>query len=631
MCGITGIYSFSKRISSYGFDEETGIKGLKKRGPDYQSIFEKDKIRLGHCRLSILDPSPSGHQPMSDSSGRYTIILNGEIYNYKSLSKTHLSEITLVSNSDTEVLLHLLIKFGKEALQMLNGFFSFCFYDSNEDYLLIARDRLGIKPLVYYKDEEKFIFASELKSLLEYDIPKELNHTALYQYLQFNYLPENHSILVNTKKLLPGFLVEIQSNTFSEEAWWQLETRNESEYVQDYNEAVSKMRELLIDSVEKRMLSDVPLGSFLSGGVDSSIIAAIAARKTEKLKTYSIGFSDDPYFDETAFAEKVAKHIGSEHSVFKLSHKQLLDALDDVLDYLDEPFADSSALPVYILSQMTRKEVTVSLSGDGSDELFAGYNKHRGHYRAISSSPLNKIVKTAHPLLNKLPKSRDSWISNKIRQVDRFSKGINLSAKERYWQWASIASENDAMKLFTSETKRKIDSESYNEKKQNLLRNIKSDDNLNQILSTDITMLLPSDMLRKVDLMSMASSLEVRVPFLDHRIVEFANYLPAQFKIDDKNQKRILKDAFSDLIPEDIFTRSKKGFEVPLLSWFKNELKERIENEWLNNEVIEKQNIFDPEAISQLKQKLWSNDPGDSAARIWALIVFQNWYKKYLL
>lgn len=632
MCGITGIYSFTREIKDLGIRDDAGIRPLTNRGPDFHSSIEFQRLRLGHCRLSILDPSPLGNQPMQDATGRYSLILNGEIYNFKSLRSAELNDLELKSESDTEVLLHLLIKHGKKALPMLNGFFSIAFYDSASDYLLLARDRIGIKPMVYYHDDEKFIFASELKSLLDYDIPKQLDSTALYAYLQLNYLPEQMTMLKGTAKLEPGHLIELNAEGLSIEKWWHINTEHnysDSSGTADIASAAQQLKQLLTESVQQRMVSDVPLGSFLSGGVDSSIISALAARETEQLKTFSIGFTDSPFYDETAYAEQVAAHIGSSHSTFKLSNTDLVRALPDVLDYIDEPFADPSAIPVYILSQLTKREVTVALSGDGSDELFAGYNKHKAHFRASENGLLNQLIKLGSPLYSKLPQSRDGWLANKIRQVERYNAGLSLNNKDRYWRWASISTEREVENLLAQGLREKIEKDRYRSIRESLMNDIGRHDEMNGILLTDLKLLLPSDMLKKVDLMSMANSLEVRVPFLDHHVVEYASSLSSSYKITKDSQKHILKLAFSDLLPSEIFTRSKKGFEVPLLDWFKNELSERINDEWLSESYIKEQGIFSPESISALRQQLFSSNPGDAANRVWALIVFQNWYQRY--
>jgi len=322
------------------------------RGPDNRGLYNNDFVGLGHTRLSIIDTSAAGSQPMTDPTGRYQIVYNGEIYNFKELRKELIdSGEKFTSETDTEVLLRLYIKEGKGCLQKLNGFFAFAVYDTVNHCLFLARDRMGIKPLCYYHNEDKFIFASEIKSILAYGVEHELDTVALYQYLQLNYTPAPATMFKGIKRLLPGECVSIDSNGVEFENYYEIPEPNVIQV--NYEEAVGKIRELVEEAVHRRLVADVPLGTFLSGGIDSSIISALAKKHKPDLHTFSIGYKDEPFFDETSYARLVAKHIGSEHTVFSLSNKDLFNNLYEVLDYLDEPFADSSAIAVYILSKET--------------------------------------------------------------------------------------------------------------------------------------------------------------------------------------------------------------------------------------------------------------------------------------
>jgi asparagine synthase (glutamine-hydrolysing) len=393
-----------------------------------------------------------------------------------------------------------------------------------------------------------------------------------------------------------------------------------------------KLATLLDAAVERRLISDVPLGAFLSGGIDSSVVAALASRHTDHLKTFSIGFRDEPMFDETRYANLVAKKIGSDHTVFSLTNDDLFNNLFKVLDYLDEPFADSSALAVHILSMHTRKHVTVALSGDGADELFGGYNKHAAELRIKNKDPLAKGIHLLNPLLKLLPQSRNSKNANRIRQLSRFSDGMNRSPKERYWRWAGFETEPmvESMLLrdFSSGTPQ---DKEYSTRKKRYLEFITEDGDVNQVLYTDMKLPLPYDMLTKVDMMSMANSLEVRTPFLDYEVVDFAFSLPLSSKIDKTGRKKIVRDAFRELLPGELYSRRKQGFDVPLLKWFRKELKSLITDDLLSEKLVREQNIFRPEAIALLKKKLFSNNPGEAADQVWALIVFQYWWKKYFV
>ena len=398
---------------------------------------------------------------------------------------------------------------------------------------------------------------------------------------------------------------------------------------ESYEAAKKKLRELLDASVERRLVSDVPLGAFLSGGIDSSIVVSLASKHKPDLNTFSIGFKDEPYFDETYYANLVAKKFKTNHTVFSITTNDMYEHLFDILDYIDEPFADSSAIAVYILSMHTRKHVTVSLSGDGGDELFAGYNKHKAEMRARQNNLINWGVKTTLPIWQMMPKSRNSKFTNIFRQLERYGIGLKLSPQERYWRWCAFVDNNDAIKLLKSESA--IDQKNIDSRKEAVLKFVEGKNSINDVLMADTQMVLPNDMLTKVDLMSMANSLEVRVPILDYTVVNYAFTIPTKFKIADGHTKKILKDAFRDVLPDELYTRPKRGFEVPLLNWFRTGLKSLIEDDLLNDKFIKEQGIFDPNEITALKQQLFSTNPGEVHARIWGLIVFQYWYKKWFV
>jgi asparagine synthase (glutamine-hydrolysing) len=384
---------------------------------------------------------------------------------------------------------------------------------------------------------------------------------------------------------------------------------------------------LLDASVERRLVADVPLGAFLSGGIDSSIIVSLASKHKKDLNTFSIGFKDEPYFDETYYANLVAEKFKTNHTVFSITTEDMYEHLYDILDYIDEPFADSSAIAVYILSMHTRKHVTVSLSGDGGDELFAGYNKHKAELRARQNNLVNTAVKTGLPIWQMLPQSRNSKFTNIFRQLERYGVGLKLSPQERYWRWCAFVNESDALKLLKGQTV--TNKTEIERRKDAVLKYVKGGNSINDVLMADTQMVLPNDMLTKVDLMSMANSLEVRVPILDYTVVDFAFTIPTQFKISGGHTKRILKDAFRDVLPDELYTRPKRGFEVPLLKWFRTGLRSLIEDDLLSDKFIEEQGIFDIHEIQQLKRQLFSSSPGEVHARIWGLIVFQYWYKKW--
>ncbi|AMJ64753.1 asparagine synthase (glutamine-hydrolyzing) [Hymenobacter sp. PAMC 26628] len=634
MCGITGVFAFSDAGRQSLTCLQASTDAIARRGPDSQGHFVYDQCGLGFRRLAILDLSADGNQPMTDEAGRYTIVFNGEIFNYRELREKLIKKgCRFHSQTDTEVILQLYITEGRSFLKKLNGFFGFAIYDKEENSLFIARDRYGVKPLLVYRDEDQLFFASEMKSLLALGVPRKLDYVALSQYLQLNYIPGPASIFKGVKKLLPGHYLYVTDGKVVGKAWYKIpyDPKKVAKNKLSYAQQQQKLVELMDDAVQRRLVADVPLGAFLSGGIDSSVITALAARHTPHLSTFSIGFKDEPFFDETKYANLVAARHKTNHTVFSLTNNDLYEHLHDMLDYLDEPFADSSALAVYILSQRTRQQVTVALSGDGADEIFGGYNKHMGEYKVRQGGFKAEAVTGLNFLWDALPKSRNGFFGNKVRQLQRFSRGMLSGVKDRYWDWATFASEKDARALLSPASRQKIGKKLAEKRRKDILENLHADGDLNEVLLTDMTLVLPYDMLTKVDLMSMANSLEVRTPFLDYKVVDFAFSLPVSSKVDDTMKKRIVQDAFRAELPPELYDRPKHGFEVPLLKWMRNELRPLIENDLLADEFVASQGIFDVDAVRKLKAQLFSRSPGDVHARIWALIVFQTWWKKYML
>lgn len=627
MCGITGVYALKDSGKSYFKHVEKSVKTLELRGPDTQQVLELNNVCLGHSRLAIIDLSNAATQPMQDVTGRYTIVFNGEIYNFKE-HREHLIKkgVHLKTHSDTETLLYMFIEEREQCLNRLHGFFAFSVYDKQENSLFVARDRMGLKPLLYYRDEEKFLWASEMKALLALGIPKEIDQLSLNQYFCYNYIPSPNTIFENVFKLSPGCYMKIKGGQVEEKSYYEIPYSSLSG-VKDYESSKVRVRELLEASVKERLISDVPLGAFLSGGIDSSVIVAEASKHTQYLNTFSIGYKDEPFFDETHYAELVSKKFKTNHHVFKLSNDDLYANLHQVLDYIDEPFADSSALPIHILSMQTRKYVTVALSGDGADEYFSGYNKHMAHVNAIKKDFRSSLISFGAPLWKCMPKSRSGKVSNTLRQLDRYAHGLQLDPQARYLYWASLMPKSRLERLFT----KKISEGALEDRNQKLTKYISKKESVHDILYTDMQMVLVSDMLHKVDSMSMANSLEVRTPFLDFNLVNYVFSLPDEFKVNAKMKKRILQDAYRDILPMELYKRPKHGFEVPLLKWFRNELKDEIEQNYLNDAFIEEQGIFNLEEIKKIKQQLFSSNPQDVHAHIWALVVFQHWWKNYMM
>ncbi|MEM1136723.1 MAG: asparagine synthase (glutamine-hydrolyzing) [Bacteroidota bacterium] len=629
MCGITGIYAFNEVGRFFAINTHKSNEQLKHRGPDFGKLFSEYYVGMGHRRLSIIDLSHEAHQPMSDSSGRYTIVFNGEIYNFKILrAELESAGCTFHSMSDTEVLLQLYIIHKEKCLDKLNGFFAFAIYDKTENKLFLARDRFGIKPLLYYIDEDKFIFASEMRALLAYNLSPEIDPVSVYQYLQLNYIPAPHTIYKGIKKLLPGHYITIQDKQLEESNYYKPTLISEHHYkFSNYEEAKIKLLTLLEDAVKERMIADVPLGAFLSGGIDSSTVVALASRYTDTLNTYSVGFKNEPLFDETRYAAMVAKKYHTNHTVFNLHTDDYFDYIFEILDNYAEPFADSSALPFYMLSKKTKQQVTVALSGDGADEVFAGYHKYMGELKARQKGFRANILQQFLPVLEKLPKSRNTFWGNQFRRMHRFAASLDLSAEERYWFLSSWATEAQVTEMLHPEFLEQIDQSEYQQRKHTLVGSIKGND-FNEILLNDVKMLLPNDMLHKVDSMSMLNSLEVRVPFLDHRLVDFAFQLPSSFKIKGNMKKRILQDTVRPLLPAALYRRPKKGFDVPLARGYKNELKNWINTTCLDQGFVSAQKIFRSEYTEEMKTTI-ANTMNFDQNKVWGILAFQHWWKKW--
>ena len=603
MCGIAGIYYFDK-VANERFNKEEKVTGLlKHRGPDFQSHQWINNCLLAHTRLSIIDTSDASHQPFQKNNS--WLVFNGEIFNYKSLQKNYSG---LDTTGDVEVL-HQHLQYNKD-LNLLNGYFAFAFYNADNNSFQLGRDRFGIKPLYYYKDEHKLAFASELSALLEITGRQKLNTNQLYTYFRLNYCAGNESIFENIFQLPPGHVLTITHNQLNISAWYKESDQSGTE----------NLRDLLFDSVKLRLQADVPVGSFLSGGLDSSLISAIAAKHHHNIHTFSIGFKNEQFFDESKYAAMVARHIGSRHHEIQLTEQDFSENIYDFLNSVDEPFADSSAFNFYMLSKYTRLHVKVALSGDGADELFKGYHKHKALYYTKSGGR-KTLVKMIYPFGKLIKESREGAISNKWRQLKKFHHLMHLSERQQLDFLAQISSHNETEQLILTE---------HNSDYFNRLFNKSSLFPDHPLQNTfDLEVVLKDDMLVKADRFSMRHGLEIRNPFLDYRIVEYALKLHDQKKISALGQKLILKDIFKDLLPAQIFERRKKGFELPLRKWMMQSMRNEIEKHWLSREFIDEQKVFRYTSVNDIKQRAFSSNPGDSAAKLWALVIFQNWYLRH--
>lgn len=614
MCGITGVLAFNASGKELLPRIRNSVQALIRRGPDSQDFLIHGNTALGHARLSIIDPRPEGSQPMTDVTGRYIIVFNGEFYNFREHRQDlERSGYKFHSLTDTEVLLALYITKGIDFLKIINGCFAFAIYDKEEQTTIIVRDRFGIKPLVYWQDKDFLLFSSEIKGITAVKQTKNIDKKSLSAYFQLNYIPQPGTIYSEIKKLKPGHYIKVQNNCVEINQYFD-HTETPTIKYHDYALAKRDMIDNLSAAVERRLISDVPLGCFLSGGVDSSVVTGLASQKVASLKTFSVGYSDNKFYDETEFANLVAKKFGTNHTVFSLSNNDLLNSVFDVLDYFDEPFADSSAIPVYILSQKTKQHVTVALSGDGADEVFAGYFKHEAFCKIKKAGHYKPFFKASHYILKQLPQSRNNKIGNLARKASKFADAASLPSEELYWRLCSIWKKNETVSLLRQPVFDREDYYPFLDPK-----------GLEQSLLNDIELVLANDMLFKVDSMSMSNGLEVRVPFLDKDVYAYGFSLPDEFKINGGFKKKIIQDAFRDFLPEELYRRPKHGFEVPLLNWLKNELASTIER-YLNQELIEDQGIFNISEVNRLRKQLLSYSPEDSPAKIWALVCFQHWW-----
>jgi asparagine synthase (glutamine-hydrolysing) len=623
MCGIFG-------FSAIGITKEqliTATDKLSLRGPDASGYFMNEPIGLGHRRLSIIDLD-SGEQPMFSKDKSLVIVFNGEIYNFKTIKK-ELKElgIQFVTESDTEVLIEAYQAWGMDkCLEKLEGMFAFSLWDEKLKKLFVVRDRFGEKPLYYTKNEQGFFFASELKALEGFFEKKNISKTGLNLFFSLTYIPAPYTIYENVFKLEAGHYLEVSTlGEFESFQYYDLKKitlKNQDLQITQYEDAKKELREKLFSSVEERMVSDVPLGSFLSGGIDSSIVSAIMSRlSTDPIKTFSIGFKEKEY-DESERADLVAKHIGSEHKLYIVGHQDLLEIVDETLSYFDEPFGDSSSIPSMMVAIKAKEKVTVVLTGDCADELFGGYDKYLGKYYADKYNKYPKLFrKSFESALKFVPHTRKT--NQTLRKIKKVIHSTGLSPVERYLSLTNLG--------YTQNQKTKLFKEEFQENPKNIIlkyfSSIKGDE-LRKTFYSDAKLVLEGDMLTKVDRACMINSLEARVPFLDSKLVEFSTRLPHKFKIDGANKKKILKDTFADIVPLETMKYSKKGFGIPIRLWFQNELKLELTS-LLSKETIEQQGFFNHDEIEVVLSEHFSNKENHST-KLWLLFVFQKWFKSQI-
>ena len=623
MCGITGIFSYTGEAVSFDNKVRLSLDSLKHRGPDNSGIKIFDYAILGHTRLSIIDLSDKAAQPMCYD--RFCIVFNGEIYNYRELKRDLLQKgIVFNTESDTEVLLALYKVYGKDMLPLLNGDFAFAIYDVGKKELFIARDRFGIKPLYFINGNGFFAFASELNALEYYfDKLPGIDPVSMRIFFEYTYIPAPFTIYNNVRKLAAGSYIVVSQDKTLISSYYDIDRLFYLSAQQEERNIEKKLSEELDSAVRRRLVADVEVGAFLSGGVDSSIVAALAKKHLNKLHTFNIGFPDYPYYDETVYAKNVAKHIGSEHTVFEITDKKFNDTIFEFLDLMSEPFADSSALAFYILSKRTAKDIKVVLSGDGADELFGGYNKHRAFFMAEKPGKLKNLF--IRFIFNLLPEgNRHSFLGDYMRKLKKFSQLVSLDTVDKYIYLACF----NCKYVQSSDFVVPVNERAYKLRIREMTLPVKTFGGLKGFLLNDVYLVLQNDMLYKADYHSMLNALEVRVPFLDHNVVETAFSISDDMKVNSVEGKIILKNTFGYLLPSEVFERKKHGFEVPVTSYLQNNFAEF--SNLFDEKFIYEQGIFSFDFVKKLERMLKSNSHSLYASMIWSYIVFQTWWSKKL-
>ncbi len=626
MCGIAGVLSLSpeRRVDPGALDAMAAP--LAHRGPDDEGRYVDPHGRCGLAfrRLSIIDVA-GGHQPLANEDGTVWVAFNGEIYNFREL-RADLKQRGHVfkTESDSEVIVHLYEEHGEACLEHLAGMFAIAIWDERRGRLLLARDRFGKKPLTYIVHDGRLYFASEVKAILALpEIPRDLDAQSLHRYLIFQYVPAPHSIYRGVRKLLPAHTLSIDAGRPLDEqpqAYWQPRT---SRFEGSYEDAKARLGELLTAAVEKRLVADVPLGAFLSGGIDSSIVVALMSKLgVSPLRTFSIGFADARY-DETAYARLVAERYRTEHHEHIVT-PQARGILDTLAWHYDEPFADSSAIPTYYVSKWTRESVTVALTGDAGDECFGGYDRYRAAQLAARLDclprPLRRLLAWGAGVV---PHSRPRTASNRLY---RFATTLGQAPAERYLSWVSVFAPRMLAMGYRDEFRETLD---FDEPRAwfSGLHDAADGAAPERAMRTDFASYLPYDLLTKVDIASMACGLECRSPFLDHELVGFARSLPLEWRMGSLGGKHILKDWARELLPDDILRRPKMGFGVPVGAWFRNELSDLVRDRLLSGDGLCGR-VFRPEWLRELMDTHLSGRCNHEH-RLWGLLMLELWHERW--
>ena len=631
MCGIYGY------LSPTGTIDPTILRRmghpLKHRGPDDEGevILDSSEVSvgLGHKRLSIIDLSPAGKQPMANEDETIWITFNGEIYNFREIRKELEGKgHKFRSHSDTEVIVHLYEELGTKCLERLNGMFAFALWDAKQKSLFLARDRTGKKPLHYCVHRGHFLFASEIKALLQHPlVSREIDLKSLNKYLAYEYVPAPNSIFKAIKKLEPGYCLLFRGGAAVTSQYWDIPM--EDYPISDRTEAqyIDELKELLERAVTARLeAADVPVGLFVSGGLDSGVVAAMARRAKENLQCFSIGF-EEASFDESRYAQQVARSLGIKHHLKVFRAQEMLHMVERLPEILDEPLADPSILPLYLLSQFAAEHMKVVLSGDGGDELFAGYQTYQAHKLVTFYDALPGFIKEfVKAVAFRLPVSH-KYLSLDFK-IKQFLKGVGVSSEVRFFLWRGAFSNVERHALLRPEVRRELQNENAYEEIYRYVRKSGLTKELERILYLSMKLYLQDNNLVTVDRASMANGLEVRSPLLDRDVVDFVCRLPMEYKLNGLKTKYILKKVAEELLPRNIVYRKKKGFGVPLAKWLTGELREFM-LDYLSQERIERQGIFHYPCVSQLINEQLTMKK-DNRELLWTLLVFQTWYERYI-
>jgi asparagine synthase (glutamine-hydrolysing) len=623
MCGISGIFEFDQARTIERETVHRMNESLRHRGPDDEGIFVGPGIGLGHRRLSIIDVA-GGHQPIGNEDGTVWVLLNGEIYNYPELSAELLSRgHKFTTKSDTEAIVHLYEEYGEECFARLRGMFAIAIWDSRQRKLLLARDRVGKKPLYYYADRGRIIFGSELKAVLAADgLPRTIDPLALSDYFSFSYVPAPKTIYKNIRKLQPAHYLVVSANGLRETEYWKLSFSN----VRDRSEGewCELIRQQLCEATRVRLMSEVPLGAFLSGGLDSSSVVAMMSRLMERpVTTCSIGFSAEKY-DESEFARQIAVQFHSDHHEDRVE-VNALDVLDKLAWHYDEPFADSSAVPTYYVSKVARSQVTVALGGDGGDENFAGYRRYifdRAENRLRSYLPESLRRSVFGPLGRMYPGL--AWAPRPLRAKATF-QSLARTPLEGYFNSISVFRPDEKPHLFTPEFQQQLAGYDSLDVLRRHYESADTADPLSRIQYVDIKTYLPDDILTKVDRASMAVSLELRAPILDHHFMELVASIPSALKLRGRMGKYIFKKAMEPVLPNNILYRPKQGFAVPLDQWFRHELKDLAYGLILENN----HGGFLDTAYLKRIWKQHQTGTFDRSAYLWTVLMFRKWQQVF--